>query len=230
MNSTALVGCTGLVGSQILSALQAIPQKPTINAIARRDIPSVTSNTKPIIEPSSTHWPDKLRTLATTPDVFISALGTTRAQAGSFEAQRAIDYHLNLALAKAAKDLGVKTYVLISSAAVSVNSRFPYSKMKAELEDAVKELGFPHTVIIKPGLLVGSRQDLRLAEAVLQTVAKGLGAISKSWLTEWWAQDTDVIGRAAVAAALECSEDKREKGVWSVGQADIIQLGRQSRK
>lgn len=162
--------------------------------------------------------------------MFISALGTTRAQAGSFEAQRAIDYHLNLALAKAAKDSGVKTYVLISSAAVSVNSRFPYSKMKAELEDAVKELGIPHTVIIKPGLLVGSRQDLRLAEAVLQTVAKGLGAISKSWLTEWWAQDTDVIGRAAVAAALQCSEGKREKGVWSVGQADIIQLGRQSRK
>lgn len=99
--------------------------------------------------------------------------------------------------------------------------------MKAELEDAVKELGFPHTVIIKPGLLVGSRQDLRLAEAVLQTVAKGLAAISKSWLTEWWAQDTGVIGRAAVAAALQCSEGKREKGVWSVGQADIIQLGRQ---
>ncbi|KAL8754019.1 MAG: hypothetical protein Q9199_004633 [Rusavskia elegans] len=227
MNSAALVGCTGL---DILSALQAIPQKPTIYAIARREIPSATSNTKPIIEPISADWPDKLRNLATTPEVFLSALGTTRAQAGSFEAQRAIDYDLNLALAKAAKDSGAKTYVLISSAAVSAKSRFPYSKMKAELEDAVKALEFPHTVIIKPGLLVGSRQDLRLAEAMLRTVAKGLGAISKSWLTDWWAQDTDVIGRAAVAAALECSEGKREKGVWIVGQADIIQIGRQPRE
>lgn len=162
--------------------------------------------------------------------MFLSALGTTRAQAGSFEAQHAIDYDLNLALARTAKDSGVKTYVLISSAAVSAKSRFPYSKMKAELEDAVKALEFPHTVIIKPGLLVGSRRDLRLAEAMLQTVAKGLGAISKSWLTDWWAQDTDVIGRAAVAAALECSEGKREKGVWIVGQADIIQLGSQPRE
>ncbi|KAL8853949.1 MAG: hypothetical protein Q9221_001257 [Calogaya cf. arnoldii] len=226
MNSAALVGCTGLV---ILSALQAITQKPTVYAIARREIPSAASNTKPIIEPSSTDWPDKLRNLAPKPEVFLSALGTTRAQAGSFEAQRAIDFDLNLTLAKAAKDSGVKTYVLISSAAVSAKSRLPYSKMKGELEDAVKALEFPHTVIVKPGLLLGPRQDLRVAEAMLQTVAKGLGAISKSWFTDWWAQDTDIIGRAAVAAALECSEGKREKGVWIVGQADIIRLGQPPR-
>ncbi|KAL8786643.1 MAG: hypothetical protein Q9213_002672 [Squamulea squamosa] len=227
MNSAALVGCTGLVGSQILSALQALPAKPTIYAIARRELPSVTPNTNSIIEPDSAKWPNSLKSLATTPEVFLSALGTTRAQAGSFEAQRKIDYDLNLALAKTAKDSCVKTYVLISSAAVSSKSRFPYSKMKAELEDAVKALDIPHTVILKPGLLVGQRQDLRLAEAALRTVAKGLGTISKGWLTDWWAQDADVIGRAAVAAALECAEGKRAKGVWIVGQSDIVRLGRQ---
>ena len=97
--------------------------------------------------------------------------------------------------------------------------------MKGELEDAVKALEFPHTIIIKPGLLVGSRQDTRVAEAMLRTVAKGLGSISKGWLTDWWAQDVDVIGRAAVAAALECSEGKREEGLWIVGQADIVRMG-----
>ncbi|KAL9000686.1 MAG: hypothetical protein Q9169_000722 [Polycauliona sp. 2 TL-2023] len=226
MNTTALVGCTGLVGSQILSALQALSQKPTIYAIARREIPSPTPNTKPVIEASSANWPDKLRSLATTPEAFLSALGTTRAQAGSFEAQRAIDYDLNLALAKAAKDSGVKTYVLISSAAVSTKSMMPYSKMKAELEDAVRALDFPHTVIVKPGLLVGSRQDVRVAEAALRTVAKGLGAVSKRWFTDWWAQDVDTIGRAAVAAAVECTEGKREKGVWVLDQADIVKMGK----
>ncbi|KAL8860496.1 MAG: hypothetical protein Q9178_003155 [Gyalolechia marmorata] len=228
MNTAALVGCTGLVGSQILSALQAIPQKPTIYAIARREITSATPNTKPVIEPNSADWPAKLKNLATTPEVFLSALGTTRAQAGSFDAQRAIDYDLNLALANAAKDAGIKTYVLISSGAVSAKSRFPYMKMKGELEDAVKALDIPHIVIIKPGLLLGKRQDLRLAEAALQTVAKGLGTISKAWLTDWWAQDADIIGRAAVAAALECSEGRREKGVWIAGQSEILSLGRQA--
>lgn len=137
-----------------------------------------------------------------------------------------MDYDLNLSLAKAAKESGVKVYVLISSAGVSTSSIFPYSKMKAELEEAVKELGFPHTVLVKPGLLVGKRKDTRLTEAILRTVANGMGAISKPGLEDWWAQDVDVIGRAAVAAGMQCLEGKREEGVWVVSQSDIIRLGR----
>ena len=57
---------------------------------------------------------------APAPQLFISALGTTRAIAGSVEAQRAIDLDLNLSLARAAHDAGVDTYVLISSASARV--------------------------------------------------------------------------------------------------------------
>ncbi|KAL8705481.1 MAG: hypothetical protein Q9201_001412 [Fulgogasparrea decipioides] len=230
MNSVALVGCTGLVGSQILSALRSIPQKPTIHAIARREIAHDSPNIKLIIKPETGNWPTSLRTLTPVPDAFLSALGTSRAQAGSFAAQRSIDFDLNLSLAKAAKEAGVKTFVLISSAAVSASSRLPYQKMKGELEDAVKALDIPHTVIVKPGLLVGTRQDIRLVEAVLRTAAKALGTISKSWLVDPWAVDVDVVGRAAVAAALECSEGKREKGVWILSQSEIFRLGRQEPK
>ncbi|KAL8716985.1 MAG: hypothetical protein Q9225_005735 [Loekoesia sp. 1 TL-2023] len=227
MNTVSLAGCTGLVGTQILSFLQSV--KPTtIHAIARREIPSVASNVNLVLQPDSAQWPDTLKSLTPTPDVFLSALGTTRAQAGSFAAQRAIDYDLNLALARAAKESGIRIYVLISSGGVSSKSRLPYSKMKGELEDAVKALDFPHTVIVKPGLLVGTRQDSRTIESALRTIAKALGMISEAWLKDWWAQDVDVIGRATVAAALECSEGKREKGVWLVQQSDIIRLGKQA--
>ena len=120
----------------------------------------------------------------------------------------------------------MKTYVLISSDAVSRTSPFPYSKMKADLEEAVKELGFQHTVILKPGLLLGpTRADSRTAEAVLRGIAKGMGMISKG-LTDFWAQDADVVGKAAVTAAMQCVEGKREHGIWVVSQSDIIRLGR----
>lgn len=131
-----------------------------------------------------------------------------------------------MSLAKAAKESGVKVYVLISSAGVSTKSMFPYGKMKGELDEAVKELGFPHTILVKPGLLVGTRKDSRPPEAVLRAVASGLGAISKRWLTDWWAQEADIIGRAAVAAGRQALEGKREEGVWVVSQSDIIRLGR----
>ena len=153
-------------------------------------------------------------------------MGTTRAQAGSFENQRKIDYDLNLALAKAAKDFGVDTYVLISSAGTSKSSPWPYGKMKAELEEAVKELGFSHTVILRPGLLVGTRQDTRFAEAALRYLAKGMGAISGGRLKDFWAQDADVIARAAVKAGSMASSGEKPEPVWSVEQGEIVQLGK----
>ena len=98
--------------------------------------------------------------------------------------------------------------------------------MKGELEEAVKELGFPHTVLMQPGLLLGKRKDFRLAEVILQTIARGMGAISKARLTDWWTQDVDVIGKAAVAAGMHCLEGKRDEGIWVVDHRDIIRLGR----
>lgn len=167
-----------------------------------------------------------MKKLEPTPKVFISALGTTKAQAGSFEAQRAIEYDLNLALARTAKENGATIFVLISAAQTSTTSPFAFVRMKAELEEAVKALKIPYTVLVRPGLLVGDRTDSRPAEAILRNVAKGLGAISKKWLTDWWAQDADIIGNAAVAAALQCAESKREPGVWLLEQCDIIRLGK----
>lgn len=103
---------------------------------------------------------------------------------------------------------------------------FPYSKLKADLEEAVKMLGFPHTVLVKPGLLIGDRKESRTTEAVLQCIAKGMGAISKAGLKDWWAQDVDIIGKAAVAAGIQCLEGKRDEGVWEVSQSEILRLGR----
>ncbi|MCJ1461634.1 Protein fmp52, mitochondrial [Pseudocyphellaria aurata] len=213
LTSAALVGCTGLTA-------------PRIHAIARNNLSTDSSHVKSIISKDTSTWPTSIKSIQPTPKVFISALGTTRAQAGSFEAQYAIDHDLNLSLARAAKEAGIKIYVLISSAAVSTSSPFPYSKMKAEVEEAVKSVGFEHTVIVKPGMLMGNRSESRPAEAVLMAVAKGMASVSQKWLADWWAQDVEVIGRAVVAAAIECAESKRKPGLWEVGQADIIRMGR----
>jgi len=87
---------------------------------------------------------------------------------GSLEKQRLIDYDLNLDLAEAAKASGIKVYVLISSGAASSASRFPYIKMKGELEDSVKALDFDHTIILRPGLIAGDRVENRPVEFVVR--------------------------------------------------------------
>lgn len=213
-------------GSQILSALISSSPGTKIHAISRSKLATESPHVTNTVNKESSEWPSLLKSFQPAPKAFITALGTTKVQAGSFEAQRAIDYDLNLALARAAKEAGTEICVLISTSGASTSSPFPYAKMKAELEEAVKAVGFKYTVIMKPGLLVGDRSDSRPAESVFRGIAKGLGGVSKKWLTDWWAQDVDVIGRAVVVAAAQCAESKREPGIWQIEHAQITKLGR----
>jgi hypothetical protein len=101
-----------------------------------------------------------------------------------------------------------------------------YPKMKGELEEAVKQLDFEHTIILRPGLIVGQREDSRPPEFALRKIATWAGMVSESYLKNFWAQDADVIAKAAISAALQCHEGKVQQKVWTLGQGDIIRLGK----
>ena len=205
--------------------LTSLSSGPSVSTIVRR-APNITSpKLNVIIDEDNSTWSSKLKELRPVPSILFSALGSTRAQAGSFEAQRKIDVDLNLALARAAKEAGVKVYVLISSAGISKTSVFPYSRMKAELEEAVVEIGFDQTVIVNPGMLLGDRERKEFFEVVLRNVATVMGKLHGG-LKDFWAQDGDVIARATVSAALAASEGKAPDKVWRITQSDIVRMGR----
>ena len=225
-HSAALIGSTGLVGSQILLALAANSSFGNIHAIGRKSLPSY-DKLHPIIEADNSKWPASFGAMSPAPTIFFSALGTTRGQAGGFDKQRLIDFDLNLEMAKNAHEAGVKVYVLISTAGASSTSMLGYPKMKGELEEEVSKIGFDHTVILRPGLLLGSRVDSRPPEFALQQIAKGLRGLTKK-ATDFWAQDASEVGRAAVVAGEMCAEGKRDRGLWLVDQAEVVKLGRTS--
>ncbi|MCJ1445325.1 MAG: Protein fmp52, mitochondrial [Stictis urceolatum] len=228
--SAVLVGSTGLVGSQILSLLATLPLTTT-HVLARRSLqtypsPPSTSTLTPHISTDPQSWPSTLSTLTHPPSILLSALGTTRSAAGSASAQYAIDHDLNLSLAQSARNAGAKVYVLISTSGADATSRFFYPKMKGELEEKVKELGFPHVVVLRPGLLMGERGESRPAEAVVRGVAKGMkGLLGASRGTDWWAQDAEVVAKAAVRAGLKCVKGESKEGVWILGQGDVVKMG-----
>ena len=134
---------------------------------------------------------------------------------------------MNLALATAAKNAGAKIYILISTSGASPTSKIPYAKMKGELDEAVKKLGFEHVVILKPGLLVGEREDSRPGEYMGRSFARALGWVSGGALKDSWAQDADVVARAAVAAAVEVVEGRNGEKVWVLDQREVLRMGRE---
>lgn len=227
MSSAAVIGSTGLVGSNILSTLLGGETYKSILTVTRRAPKAESAKLEAVVDADTTKWADALKGASPPPSAVFSALGTTRAQAGGIQNQWKIDHDLNIELAKAAKEAGAKTFVFISSGGTRGmgSSSMPYSKMKNGVEDAIKELDFDHGIILRPGVIMGEREQSRTAEGMFQSLVNGLGKLSGA-ARDALAQDADVIARAAVHAARLAEEGKAPSKYWAIERADIIRLGR----
>ncbi|BCS18607.1 protein Fmp52, mitochondrial [Aspergillus puulaauensis] len=164
------------------------------------------------------------------PQIFVSAFGTTRAAAGSFANQYALEHDLHLDLARAAKEAGCRVCVLVSSS--SAHDRVPdfaYGRMKRGIEDGVRALGFERTVILRPGVIQGQREEARTGEGVAKVIIRGLGVVSPS-LRDTLDQDAGVIAEAAVAvgvASLEDAEVEAQPRVRVIERSNILEFATQ---
>ncbi|KAK4234874.1 hypothetical protein C8A03DRAFT_18296 [Achaetomium macrosporum] len=227
MTSNVVFGCTGLVGSNILSTLLTCSPATTVT-ISRRPPKSSGPNLNAIIEADTTQWASKLKELTPTPTTVFSGLGTTRAQAGSIANQWKIDHDLNVELARAAKEAGVRQFVFISSAGTRglFSSAVPYSRMKQGVEDAIKGLEFETAIIVRPGFIFGEREVKLQGAAPIGAAIRGLGKVFGQWAQDKLGQEAEVIARAAVHAARIAKEGKAPAKFWVLEQSDVVRLGR----
>ncbi|KAL2870310.1 uncharacterized protein BJX67DRAFT_378296 [Aspergillus lucknowensis] len=230
MANVALIGSTGMVGSHILNSLLTNNAVSRVDTISRRTPQAASSAPRAkltsFVSDDTSKWASQLSALTPTPSIFISSLATTRAAAGGFENQYKIEHGLNVELAKAAREAGTQVYVLISSSGANTKSNFAYMRLKGEIEEDVKALGFEKTLILRPGLIAGQREEGRPAEAAVRFIASALGKVHPS-LKDGWAQEADVIGKAAVNAGLKALNGEAPAGsdVWILHGNDIIQYG-----
>ncbi|OAA70233.1 NAD(P)-binding domain protein [Cordyceps fumosorosea ARSEF 2679] len=227
MPAAAIIGSTGLVGSNILSTVLAGETYTPVSTITRRAPKATSSALNAVIDADTNKWASLLSNLSPSPATVFSALGTTRAAAGGLANQWKIDHDLNIELARAAKAAGATTFVFISSGGTRglLSRSVPYSKMKNGVEDAIRELGFEHGIVLKPGVILGEREEARAAESWFQSLTHGLGRVSGA-AKDFLGQDAEVIARAAVRAAQIAEEGKAPAKYWVVEASDIIRLGR----
>lgn len=151
-----IVGATGATGRDLLELVLANPMFDSVEIFVRR-------NPEIIHEKLITHIIDfdnpELWAKSVTGDVLFACLGTTRKDAGSQEQQWLVDFYYQMEFAKAAKKNEVPHYVLLSTVMASPNSHFFYTRMKGELEEAVKGLHFAKTTILRPPALERKHTD-----------------------------------------------------------------------
>ena len=151
-----VIGATGAVGMDLVEQLLKDDAFERVTVFVRR--PLAVENPKLTVHIIDFDHPEQWQNLLQG-DVLFSCLGTTIKAAGSQEAQWKVDYTYQYEAAKAARENGVEAYALVSSIGASPKAKFFYTRMKGELEEAVKKLGFPACFILQPPSLVRKGSD-----------------------------------------------------------------------
>lgn len=177
MTRIALIaGSTGLIGNQLLLLLLEASEYDKVIALSRKPLdlnhPKLENVTLTI---------DQLDQLATlkAEDVYC-CLGTTIKQAKSKEAFRKVDFDYPIALAKMLKQNGAQQFLLVSALGANKNSSIFYNRVKGEVEEAVKQMGFAAFHIFRPSLLVGDRKEGRAGEEAAKVFYKFFGFLIPS--------------------------------------------------
>ncbi|KAI8945162.1 hypothetical protein F4801DRAFT_569390 [Xylaria longipes] len=226
ITSAAVFGSTGHSGQYILTSLLAMESTKTVYTFSRRAPKIESPKLSPLIERDGSKWASSLSAIQPPPNVVLSALAMTHAEAGSTENKWKIDHDLNVDLAKAAKMAGVKIYVFISGAGArsALGGYISDMKMKRGVEETIEELGFEHAVILRPGMILGQRETPHPIGPLLNGVIYSLGRITKS-LQDRLGQEAEFVGRAAVRAAQIASDGRAPSKVWVIEGSDIVKLG-----
>lgn len=216
MKTAIVIGATGLVGSDLVRQLLEHPEFGKVAVLVRR--PTGITNNKLSEHVVDFDRSDEWQQLVAG-DVLFSALGTTIRKAGSKDAQWKIDYTYQLRMAQVAAGNGVPVFILVSSAGASVDSKIFYSRMKGELEREVKRLPFRKTVILRPGILDGAREESRPAEAVAIRMMRFIS--SAGFLRKYRPVPASTVARAMINASLNTDSGVKEhelEGVFDLGK------------
>jgi uncharacterized protein YbjT (DUF2867 family) len=120
-------------------------------------------------------------------------------------------------MAKMAKENGFQTVHLISAIGASTSSRIFYSKLKGEIEEALKELSFPNCYIYQPSILIGARTESRPMEYLSQRLSPFIDLFLKGPL-----KDYHSISAKRIAKSIARNLGKEKPGIHIQRYAEIM--------
>ncbi|MFZ6009019.1 MAG: oxidoreductase [Bacteroidota bacterium] len=172
MKTALIAGSTGLIGKQLLKLLLDSDRYQKVIAITRQEL-SISHSKLVQVKADFKLISETLHGVK--PDDVFCCLGTTMAKAGSKENFYQVDFYYPFLLAKTARSLGAKQYLLISALGADRNSSIYYNRVKGEVEEAITEVGFDTLHIFRPSLLLGSRVEKRSGEDAAKFFYKAFG-------------------------------------------------------
>jgi uncharacterized protein YbjT (DUF2867 family) len=158
-----VVGATGLVGTEVVQQLLSDETVARVVLVVRRPL-TIASPKAEVHVVDFEKLADHKALFAV--DQIICALGTTIKHAGSQAAFRKVDFEYPLTIARLGRNQGVRHFLLVSALGADSESGVFYNRVKGELEDQLRSLGYRAVTVARPSLLLGARKEFRLMERI----------------------------------------------------------------
>ena len=204
-----VIGATGLIGRHLTEMLLENEGYGVVKVFVRRSMgmesPKLEEHLVDFDEIET--WKDRIKG-----DELFSAMGTTRKQAGSKEAQYKVDFVYQYETARAASENGVGNYFLVSSSGADPGSRFFYMRIKGELEQKVNALPFKRIVIFRPSILEGERNEKRAGEQLGIKFINGITRLVPA-LRKHRPIHGEIVARAMIRSSERAGEERIEEYV-----------------
>ena len=198
MTAIVLVGSTGLVGQAVARRLIRPDFDPVWLLVRReRDQPLPHHRIRVVDFDNLSMVGD----LDLTGARVICAVGTTIRKAGSQAAFQKVDRDIVVRTAEWARERGASGFLFVSSLGADPDSRNFYLRTKGEAERALMSLGFEHLTIVRPSLLLGTREEFRIGERLGMVVGTLLKPVLSGPLRRYRPVEADQVAAVLVHQA-----------------------------
>jgi uncharacterized protein YbjT (DUF2867 family) len=213
MANALLLGCTGLVGNEILTQLLLDRDFDKVIVLVRQPLPF----THPKLEERVVDFqnPSEFELAMQGGEIIFSAVGTTQKKVkGDAAAYRKVDEWIPTKAAEFGAKWGAKSFLLVSAIGADAQSKNFYLKLKGEVETQIKKSGIPLIFVFQPSLLLGNRGEFRLGERMAQWIFPIF-----RWLTP--SKYRAVEAKDLAKAMVHCSKS-HNKGHFTLTYADFF--------
>jgi len=103
---------------------------------------------------------------------------------------------------RAARAAGATQFLVVSAVGASLRGPAFYSRVKGRMERSVAEAGYATVHILRPSLLLGARQESRLAEDIAQKLSPLLSPLFSGRLSQYRPVQAEEVAAAMLTLAL----------------------------
>lgn len=194
-----ILGATGLTGRLLLNKLIADDRYTSIKLFSRK----ASGNSSPKIK----EFVGDLLQLELFKDDFTAdevfcCIGTTSAKTKDRDIYKAIDFGIPFKASKLAKENKIPTFLVISAMGSNAKSKIFYNRTKGEMEQAVLDQKISNTYILRPSLILGERDKMRLGESLGAVLMKSISIFLNGRAKKYRAIEADCIADAMIKLAI----------------------------